>query len=494
MDSDTPLEQIPITKFHSKDIQFNSCDNKTILEIINYCKQLLEYRTSQEPQNIPLPENPDVYTAETKSQTVHPQNIQTPDDFVDENMDTGSFQLVESRKTKNANKRKNTDTNNQEIMQNKGKKLNNSNKQEIKNQDIIKPTKWRLDYNTDNQKPSTSAENNSPPVQNTNTSASEDQEDDSISIAEGDAPKTKKERIPPIILRDHKNWTTLAKDITNKNFTFNPGKLTSEGMKILPKDADSHRGITRFFDEKDLPYHSFRLPEDRTLKVVIRGLSEFTDCKEIALDLQYQGMHPKSVSNMSNPRTKRPYPMFLVELPREEASAIYETRFICATSVRPEALRRKASTGQCYRCQLFGHSQFTCRARPMCVKCGQQHDTRDCTKSKRAPATCANCGGDHTASYRGCIKAPKPTIRSNNTNASKDSNQTAQKTFRPVNSNFSYAKATTSNNQTAGSENKINIVASALGTMLAALQKSNPSEESMKVFLMSTNQILSSIA
>lgn len=37
-----------------------------------------------------------------------------------------------------------------------------------------------------------------------------------------------------------------------------------------------------------------------------------------------------------------------------------------------------------------------------CVKCGQEHKTSDCTKTTDEKATCANCGGEHTANYKGC--------------------------------------------------------------------------------------------
>ena len=36
------------------------------------------------------------------------------------------------------------------------------------------------------------------------------------------------------------------------------------------------------------------------------------------------------------------------------------------------------------------------------MKCGGQHSTESCKKSKATPATCALCGGDHPANYKGC--------------------------------------------------------------------------------------------
>lgn len=40
---------------------------------------------------------------------------------------------------------------------------------------------------------------------------------------------------------------------------------------------------------------------------------------------------------------------------------------------------------------------------PRCVKCGNDHETKLCTKTKKEKSTRCNCKGDHTANYRGCL-------------------------------------------------------------------------------------------
>ncbi|GBM68764.1 hypothetical protein AVEN_97900-1 [Araneus ventricosus] len=44
-----------------------------------------------------------------------------------------------------------------------------------------------------------------------------------------------------------------------------------------------------------------------------------------------------------------------------------------------------------------------------CVICDESHDSRTCPKKnlENPIRKCANCGGPHTASYRGCPKHPK---------------------------------------------------------------------------------------
>jgi len=36
------------------------------------------------------------------------------------------------------------------------------------------------------------------------------------------------------------------------------------------------------------------------------------------------------------------------------------------------------------------------------VKCGAEHYNNNCTRKLEEPAKCANCGGNHTANYKGC--------------------------------------------------------------------------------------------
>ena len=56
---------------------------------------------------------------------------------------------------------------------------------------------------------------------------------------------------------------------------------------------------------------------------------------------------------------------------------------------------------QCFRCQRFGHSAAHCTSPPRCVACGGAHSVKDCDTSNQV-VKCANCNGNHTASYGGC--------------------------------------------------------------------------------------------
>ena len=60
----------------------------------------------------------------------------------------------------------------------------------------------------------------------------------------------------------------------------------------------------------------------------------------------------------------------------------------------PPALR-------CFKCQRFGHVAAKCKSKSMvCARCSGEHSIDNCT----AEFKCNNCGGDHSAAYKGCPK------------------------------------------------------------------------------------------
>ncbi|GFX87254.1 uncharacterized protein TNCV_596031 [Trichonephila clavipes] len=78
-------------------------------------------------------------------------------------------------------------------------------------------------------------------------------------------------------------------------------------------------------------------------------------------------------------------------------------------SVRVEGYDGRGVT-QCYTCNKFNHTSENCHLNPRCLKCGENHITRDCPlKQKLETAYCINCNiYGHMANYRGCPSFPKP--------------------------------------------------------------------------------------
>ena len=55
---------------------------------------------------------------------------------------------------------------------------------------------------------------------------------------------------------------------------------------------------------------------------------------------------------------------------------------------------------RCFRCQKFGHISKNCRGKQKCPLCSQNHSFDECRNIENKK--CTNCGGSHSAGFKGC--------------------------------------------------------------------------------------------
>ncbi|KAJ3666280.1 hypothetical protein Zmor_001733 [Zophobas morio] len=242
-------------------------------------------------------------------------------------------------------------------------------------------------------------------------------------------PTTPKSRIPPIILRDGQRWSEVSRRMTDNSIRYSKAKSTPEGVRIQPVEVSDFRSLVRLLDNMKVQYHTFTLPEEKTLRVVIRGIAVGVASQEVLEDLESLGLQPIQVSRMS--RNDRPMPLVLAEMPMAKKAEVFEVKTLCGLSVKVEKPHKRKDAAQCHRCQRFHHSQRNCRAEHRCVKCGADHQTSDCEKQRRQPAKCANCSGPHPASYKGCPKFPKSQQQKASKKPPTSSKTTAPRTAAP---------------------------------------------------------------
>ncbi|KAJ3658618.1 hypothetical protein Zmor_010347 [Zophobas morio] len=242
-------------------------------------------------------------------------------------------------------------------------------------------------------------------------------------------PTTPKTRIPPIILRDGQRWSEVSRRMTDNSIRYSKAKSTPEGVRIQPVEVSDFRSLVRLLDNMKVQYHTFTLPEEKTLRVVIRGIAVGVASQEVLEDLESLGLQPIQVSRMS--RNDRPMPLVLAEMPMAKKAEVFEVKTLCGLSVKVEKPHKRKDAAQCHRCQRFHHSQRNCRAEHRCVKCGADHQTSDCEKQRRQPAKCANCSGPHPASYKGCPKFPKSQQQKASKKPPTSSKTTAPRTAAP---------------------------------------------------------------
>jgi hypothetical protein len=127
-------------------------------------------------------------------------------------------------------------------------------------------------------------------------------------VAQDKPPAEKK--IPPIIIRDAAKWASVLSAITTRQIKFSKAKTCIDGTHLNTVTVDDFRALTHLLEERKVPYHSFVLPEQKTIRAVLRTVP----CEITFDDLEEQGLAPIKVTFKS----KKPLPLVLVEIPKDK--------------------------------------------------------------------------------------------------------------------------------------------------------------------------------
>ncbi|KAK9738169.1 zinc finger associated protein [Popillia japonica] len=292
-------------------------------------------------------------------------------------------------------------------------------------------------------------------------------------------PPVSDAKIPPVVLRDKTRWSQVSSEIKLRGISFTKAQNIPDGIRIYPSSEADYRTLTKFFSDDQIPYHTYQLPSEKLLNVVLRGVPVEIEEKAIYDDLRERGFEPDSVIRMRRTRDKAPMPLVLVKISKEQ-KAIYHLNEVVSLEVSVETLqchscwlkyprsKRQSTTSmrssrwrfpskpssrsrqyttifvsgassrirsfvcagpeirrQCHSCWLkyprskrqsttsMRSSRWRCTATRKCVACAGEHEPGACERPKQVPATCANCGEEHPANYRGCGPKQVPATCAN---------------------------------------------------------------------------------
>lgn len=227
-------------------------------------------------------------------------------------------------------------------------------------------------------------------------------------------PRTYNPKPPPIFIREKSSNALVNKilDVIGKD-SFHIIPLTKGKIhetKVQVKTEQNYRALTQYLNQEKKNYYTYQLKSSKGLQVVIKGIESEIDPAEVLEALREQGFNVKSAINIFN-KDKKPQPLFKIELEpdtwafkKSEVHPIYNLQFLLHRRISVEEPHKRKGPVQCENCQEYGHTKSYCTLTTVCVSCGEPHSSNKCPQNKQDinAKKCSNCGGNHTANYRGC--------------------------------------------------------------------------------------------
>ncbi|GJQ69154.1 hypothetical protein Trydic_g14669 [Trypoxylus dichotomus] len=244
---------------------------------------------------------------------------------------------------------------------------------------------------------------------------------------EPEVPEESKERKPPpIVLREEGKLNLIRREAEANDIAITGCKNTKEGVKIFTKTTSDFRDLRRLLEGKNVQIHTFSLQEEKTLKVVLRGIPREIEVNEVEEELRERGFPVVSAARMK--RFKEELPLVMVNVEKgEEGKKIFDVRDVAGMRIRVEPKRKPTNTSQCFRCQLYGHVQYRCTAQYKCMRCAGDHPSFECPhKGPKGKTQCANCGEGHHAASKNCPSHPE-NIKARKEQEKRERNERSQR-------------------------------------------------------------------
>lgn len=247
-------------------------------------------------------------------------------------------------------------------------------------------------------------------------------------------PKVNPKRIPPIVIHninfDHTKITNSLKKKCSKEVFIK--YLGQNNLQLFANCEEDYNLLLEHFKKHNHTLYTHTPSWNTNKKIVLKGLPQLND-EDIISDLESQGIECIAIYVIKKKTAEMPpNPVRLLKLASNtKLSEVFKIKHVFHTKVKWEHYINKKGVSQCHRCQRFGHGAINCNMPPKCVKCGQDHITAECTKTAETKPVCANCNGDHPASYSQCEKVLEYKNRLQTRSANANLKSSKQKTQFP---------------------------------------------------------------
>ncbi|KAJ8737080.1 hypothetical protein PYW07_000351 [Mythimna separata] len=179
--------------------------------------------------------------------------------------------------------------------------------------------------------------------------------------------QAKKQRPPPpIYIQDKGKWTDVSKMCMDRKIHYTNARSCQQGIKVQVPTATDYRDLTRSLRERNVPFHTYALPEDTPTRVVIKRVPKEIATSDVKADLISQDIPVQAVHRLHRARGHIEYDMVLVVCdPSPGHHPIFKIRSVCSlTGISIEKPYKPHLVGQCHNCQLYGHAARNCFATP----------------------------------------------------------------------------------------------------------------------------------
>ena len=217
-----------------------------------------------------------------------------------------------------------------------------------------------------------------------------------------------------------------ATNVSKENYQT---KLLEKEVRVFASNDEDYKKIFEKLREENAKFYTHQTREQQTTKFVLHGLYKMTE-SELQKKLEEAGIKPSSVKILTIRQQKySDHCVYLLHFPKVlkvKISKLREIKAIDQVIVRWEYYKNKRNGPiQCGRCMQFGHGKQSCFLDPVCMRCGNGHETKDCDLlmdpqtsaiRNRIPderVKCGLCGGNHTANYSKCKKREEFIDRQN---------------------------------------------------------------------------------
>lgn len=236
---------------------------------------------------------------------------------------------------------------------------------------------------------------------------SEDSDMETSQIPEKEATQTKftgnakTPTPPPLIIKgkpdNHINFIEDIQGQINNEFYI---KYTKYNTNVYTQTNEQYLKLKEHFVNKKLEFYTYTLKTEKTHAFVLRGLQSSKIENSILNELK--NAYNTNVIKVIELTTKHDPIYMIITGVETKLRNLNKIKCVNHTKITWERKLSKKKIIQCKNCQQWGHATSNCHSVPNCLKCGEEHATKDCTMAPDSTPKCANCRGPHIASSDDC--------------------------------------------------------------------------------------------